>query len=280
MKILILTLPQCEERRANISKSIEPYGYDFEFIYNDPNLEPPKVESVVIHPVEWVKIEYNMQPTKGEWGCKLGHMKIYETILERGYDDALILEDDALWRCDVVKVIEAARKAKPWADIISGCIHKSWWRDKDPWQTIMRGKWKCETLDFQARYMGWNELNWYYNPANTIGSNACYWINRNAAKKLLEINKKYDVPCDILIHNPFLSDLKVAYTKQVLVETHYLPSVIQSLPDGEDRHCYTSHCTKATTYRHFCTGKKIWWGGQICYDYIPIEETKWAPTVS
>lgn len=271
MKILILTLSECEERRKKIGESIERYGYEYEFIFNEPNLIPPKVDPISFSPIPEITIHYDSQPTIGEWGCKLGHMLLYKTMLERGYDEALLLEDDAIWVCDVPKVIEAAKKVLPNAELISGCLWKPWWISKDAYKSVCEGHWKCEDITFYARYLGYGALNWYYNPANVIGSNACYWLKATAAKKLLAVNEKYPFPADVLIHNWMFTDIVHANTREVLVEINQMPSVIANLKDGQDR-THTSHTITATTYKQFCNGKKKWNGGVICYKPIPYSD--------
>ena len=268
MKILILTLPGQKERQEAIRASINKYGYDYEFIFNEANIKPPIVEKISVKPVDWLTITYDQQPTVGEWGCKLGHMAIYKEIIKKGWDNVLILEDDALWRCDIPKVIEATKKEFPCAELITGCIWKPWWIDKDSYAEVYKGKFQGKEHIFHARHLGYENLNWYYNPVAGIGSTACYWLNLKAARKLLAANEKYPFPIDVIAYNWNFHDTVIYRTKDVLIDHGELPSVIQALPDGENRY-YSSHTIKAKSTKLLANGRKLWWGGIFCTNPIP-----------
>ena len=270
MKILILTLPDQKERQKAISASIDKYGYDYEFIYNEPNIQPPIVEVATFKPVDWLTLTYNQQPTVGEWGCKQGHMLIYKEIIKKDYDDILILEDDALWRCNIPKVMAATKKQFPQAQLITGSIWKPWWIDKDPYTEVCKRKFQGKEHTFCARRLGYGNLNWYYNPVAGIGSTACYWCNNTAAKTLLAINEKYPFPIDVITYNWIFQNTIIYRTEDVLIDHGKLSSIIQALPDGESRYC-SSHWIRASSDRLLANGKKNWWGGVFCTNPIPYK---------
>lgn len=270
MKILILTLLDEKERQKAISASIDKYGYDYEFIYNKPNIQPPIVEISTFKPVDWLILIFNQQPTVGEWGCKQGHMLIYKEIIKKGYDDVLILEDDALWRCDIPKIMAAIKEQFHNAQLITGCLWKPWWIDKDPYTEVCKGEFQEKEHIFRARHLGYGDLNWYYNPVAGIGPTTCYWLNNEAAKKLLAINEKYPFPIDVITYNWIFQNIIIYRTEDVLIDHGKLSSIIQALPDGENRY-YSSHWIRATSDRLLANGKKNWWGGVFCTNPIPYK---------
>jgi glycosyl transferase, family 25 len=97
-KIYVLTLPRLTDRIAYINKTLR--GLNFELFFGvdklKVSLEGLKHEG--IYSTEAYR-EFYKKPAEIPLGmlcCSLGHLQIYENIVQNGYSKTLILEDDAM----------------------------------------------------------------------------------------------------------------------------------------------------------------------------------------
>lgn len=97
-KIYVLTLPRLTERIAYINQTLK--GLDFELFFGTDkqqvSLEGLKHEGV--YSTEAYR-QFYKKPTEISLGmlcCSIGHLQIYESIVQNGYQKTLILEDDAM----------------------------------------------------------------------------------------------------------------------------------------------------------------------------------------
>ena len=97
-KIFVLTLPALTERHAHVNKVLS--GLDFEFFYgidkNDVTMEELKNQNWYDNDVYQ---QYYKRPTEMHPGmlcCSIGHMKMYEYIINNRIEKALIMEDDVV----------------------------------------------------------------------------------------------------------------------------------------------------------------------------------------
>ncbi|CAD7286476.1 glycosyltransferase family 25 protein [Campylobacter suis] len=95
MKIFVINLKKDIEKKEKFIKTFEPIGLDYEFIegiYGRGLSEDELRKSVYDYD--------NCFITKGEVGCALSHLKIYQKIVDENIPYALILEDDTVFNSE------------------------------------------------------------------------------------------------------------------------------------------------------------------------------------
>jgi glycosyl transferase family 25 len=97
-KIYVLTLPRLTDRIAYINKTLK--GLDFEFFFgvDKQNTSLERLKRDGIYSTEAYR-QFYKKPAEIPLGmlcCSLGHLQIYENIVQNGYHKTLILEDDAM----------------------------------------------------------------------------------------------------------------------------------------------------------------------------------------
>lgn len=114
-KIYILTLPRLKDRIAYIKKTFE--GLDFEFFYgvDKENHSIKSFSEEGIYSSELYKHFYKSPPEMplGMLCCALGHVNIYQKIVDEGYERTLILEDDAVPDLHTLKLFPKIVKEIP-----------------------------------------------------------------------------------------------------------------------------------------------------------------------
>ncbi|CDH34204.1 glycosyltransferase family 25 protein [Xenorhabdus bovienii] len=170
MKIFIVNLKKHTQRKEKMQSQANKLGLHIEFIeaVYGPEINDEKLEQIVY--------DYpNCKLTKGEIGCALSHLFIYEKILKENIPRALILEDDAIILTDKL------------FDILLEIENID--NEKKPNVFLMN---KVESYVKNKKNKKTNSLNIYkaYEASGTHG----YIINKTAAKKLLkELNPiKYE----------------------------------------------------------------------------------------
>jgi glycosyl transferase family 25 len=95
MKIYIVNLPRCPERRENILRECARFDLEPEIFYgvDGPKLTETELRALVFAP------ERNMLG-RAEVGCTLSHLGIYRDMVEKNIPLALILEDDSTFNQD------------------------------------------------------------------------------------------------------------------------------------------------------------------------------------
>ncbi len=97
-KIYVLSLPRLKERIEYINKVLA--GLNFEFFWGTDKQETSleKLKSSGLYTTENYRVFYK-KPSDINLGmlcCSLGHLHIYENIVQNGYGKTLILEDDVV----------------------------------------------------------------------------------------------------------------------------------------------------------------------------------------
>lgn len=105
MKIFVINLPKDTERKASIEGQLNALGLEAEFIEAIYGKVLKKEE------VEKLCPRFNdMGMSIGELGCSLSHLAVYEKIVSENIEAALILEDDATLKSDLIEVINFSHK--------------------------------------------------------------------------------------------------------------------------------------------------------------------------
>lgn len=91
MKVFVVNLDREPKKKAYITKECERFGLNYE-IYRAVDGHSLSEDFLKKNVLDYG----NNFLTKGEIGCTLSHIRIYEKIIQEGLDYALILEDDAV----------------------------------------------------------------------------------------------------------------------------------------------------------------------------------------
>ena len=112
-RTFIINLDTRQDRWNDILPELERMGIEN---YERFSAICPKLEDLDPRFYSGMTAQYSKNPDGyriGASGCKLSHMKILETALERGYENCLILEDDAYFTADGFDVFQAAASELP-----------------------------------------------------------------------------------------------------------------------------------------------------------------------
>jgi GR25 family glycosyltransferase involved in LPS biosynthesis len=91
MHIYCINLERSTKRRESALQEFEREGLEVEFFpATDGKVEAPE----------------NIFLTDAEWGCAMSHVRIWRDIVEKGYETALIFEDDVTLNTNFVSKLE------------------------------------------------------------------------------------------------------------------------------------------------------------------------------
>ena len=97
-KIFVLTLPALTERHKHVKTNLK--GLDYEFFYgidkNDVTMEELKNQNWYDNEVYRQYYKRPAEMLTGMLCCSIGHMKMYEHIVNNNINKALIMEDDVV----------------------------------------------------------------------------------------------------------------------------------------------------------------------------------------
>lgn len=94
MHIYVINLEKDVARRASISAQLETLGLAYEIVSGVYGGSLTEQERARVYDDRKAKLHRARSLVPAEIGCALSHLKVYRTIVERGLDAALILEDD------------------------------------------------------------------------------------------------------------------------------------------------------------------------------------------
>lgn len=106
IKVFIVSLADELERRRSISTQLDKQSIDYSF-FNAIDLRGEKavLKEGFYSKIE-AKINIGRDMTPGEVGCAASHRYVYDQVLKDKLDFALILEDDAILKCDLNKILK------------------------------------------------------------------------------------------------------------------------------------------------------------------------------
>ncbi len=93
MKTYVINLARAVERRAHMEQQLQRLGIDYEIF---PAIDGQELseEDLRQYSAKEAKKLNGRELSKGEIGCALSHLRIYEKLISSGEEDCLILEDD------------------------------------------------------------------------------------------------------------------------------------------------------------------------------------------
>lgn len=106
-KIFVLTIPDARRRREHFVQRFD--GMDFEFFYgadkNQFQIHELIENKIYCEELTRKNHRYSKKMLPGEIACAWSHKKIYEKMLQQGYERILIFEDDAMPDLQVISKI-------------------------------------------------------------------------------------------------------------------------------------------------------------------------------
>lgn len=96
--IYLITLKRSKERHIYTKKTLKGLDYEIFWGVDGSELDLNNIQQEGLYDPEQAKkkIPIGSELKSGEIGCALSHNNIYQDIIEKGYDCALILEDDVI----------------------------------------------------------------------------------------------------------------------------------------------------------------------------------------
>lgn len=140
------------------------------------------------------QVTISQKLSAGEIGCAWSHLEIYQEMLDRGIDLALILEDDALLTPSFKEVLPLLVSRQNEWDILQvahNCGIRDFYWTADKYLDKKQG--------WTLRYKGMGKLNPIFNRRRGAWLTSAYLINARAAKRLIDIGFPVRIPADYLL---------------------------------------------------------------------------------
>ena len=218
-------LRECQKINKHIQYEIFP-AYNGKEILNNSKSNTSIHEKILLQDKTVLNLKLGRQSiineklTPSEIGCALSHLKIYEEIIKRNLEFALIFEDDILIHEDFNLILKPIIELKEKWDIIF--VDKdSGIRDFFIKKTIPLAKTKNNSITLNRKGMG--ILDPIFNRRRLVYVASCYFINNKACQKLLKLGYPIRIPADYLLGYPAFhglrlytveSDIPLAYTNK------------------------------------------------------------------
>lgn len=231
----IINMPKSNERRIRCTKSCREAGIEPEiFPAVDGKLlklgtDYSSESEVTINLGMGRKAIMSDALSPSEAGCALSHLSIYREILKRNLDMALILEDDVLLMPDFLTAArEILLKNNIWD--IALVRHSSGLRRFYPEKNISLVRIHDENVFLKKEGMG--ILDPIFNRRRMVFIASCYFINRKACQRLLDIGFPVRFPADYLLGYPAYHKLRIftCHPQNILARSAEDTSVISSRP--------------------------------------------------
>lgn len=216
----IINLPKAKERKISalnecnkishfINAEIFP-AYDGKEILSKLKNDESLQRKVALQPKTTLNLRLGRKAvmhdalSPSEAGCALSHLKVYEEIIKRNLEFALILEDDIQISEDLNLIIEPLIKNKSKWDIVL-VDHLSGIR-----RSLLPERIQLSTNpQINLNREGMGILDPIFNRRRIAFMASCYFVSKHACKKLLEIGYPARLPADYLLGYPALHGLRL-----------------------------------------------------------------------
>jgi len=185
------------DRLAACSKQLDAFQLPFELV---SAVNGEELAASTIHELyNYAESPYHKHLTKGEIGCYLSHIRVWQKIVDEQLDYALVLEDDVLLQDNIQQGLDAIQ------DI------------RQPWDLI-----KLAEAPIKRKAVHTLPLNEFSLVSyNKVPSRTCAQvISLSGAKKLLANSTKIKRPIDIEIQHWWASNLKVFGLQPYIVKAN------------------------------------------------------------
>ena len=218
--IFVINLPSNTERKNAVIKnfsdvfgnSVSPLffeGVDGHLIYkklqNKPNNRILSTESKTELSLRFGRKVVVQDPlTPGEVGCALSHLNLYKHIIDNNIPNALIMEDDTLFKQIFPQVLDQILNRDINWDIVQ-FIHSNGLRD-----FYLNRKIIIDTKNhIYLKRVGLGLFDSFFNRRRLSFSAACYLISLKACKRLVKIGYPIRLPADYLTGHVAYNGLKL-----------------------------------------------------------------------
>jgi glycosyl transferase, family 25 len=116
--IYVINMAKDVARMHSMAEQLSAQGLEFERVEAVVGRELTSEKRSSVYSDFWFRIFHGRSATNNELGCTLSHRKIWQIMLDRGEDAAVIFEDDALIRADFGSQLSAYNKATGQFDMV------------------------------------------------------------------------------------------------------------------------------------------------------------------
>jgi len=176
--IFVINLKHSTERRATMTERLNQLGLNYSFI-EAVNGSELNLKTLPFYDGMRRRLLFGRDMSKGELGCLLSHRAIYQEIVDRNLEKAIILEDDVIIAPAFPAVVQALLKVPVKWDMV---------RFLDSEKIYRRSRTIGSLLESYA----------LIRPAISSGGAHAYMITQNTARQLLKHTQKNFLPIDIL----------------------------------------------------------------------------------
>ena len=230
--IYVITLHRATERQQAIQENLK--GLQYEFFFGADKLHHPinglLAEGIYDEELAKKHHRYHKALSAGQVCCAWSHKKVYQDVLDKGYQKVLILEDDVTASEDFVKTACQVIKELPtlW-ELVYLDYSKNEQRDllKKYWYHVQRFlgglTWTHATI--QNLYP--KKISEHIATAGYHDFTSAYAITASAAKKLLQLQTPISFLADNLLATACTTKLLNGYISR--------PKLFSQLSQGSDK---------------------------------------------
>lgn len=216
MKFFIINLEQDIEKRQKITALCESLGLNYEIIkaVYGKALSEDEIKNNVAS-VE-IQLKYLRKPLNlGEIGCAMSHRLCYQKIIEQNLEDAIILEDDAVFDENLLEFLKYKNEFPKNTDLI--LLGHYWQQYRDDGYIINTPY----SLKFNHKIKNWNIRKIIGRGNGTHG----YYITKKGAEKLFNETKKIYMAADHYTSNTLLFNTYAVYPILINVDINFQSSI-------------------------------------------------------
>ncbi len=203
--VFVINLEHSADRRAAMITRLDPLHINYTF-FKAVNGHELDIDTLPAYAKTRRRLLFGRDLSKGEIGCLLSHKAIYQHMVDKNIDKAIVLEDDVSIEPDFPQVIREIIKSPVKWDVIRFLAYEKV-------QKIGRDIFALPSKPHVLARI-----------PTTSGGAYCYMINQKAARELLRHMQKNALPVDAL-HS---------YVWKTGLETFILrPSPVSSDPDND-----------------------------------------------
>ncbi|MBZ7991799.1 MULTISPECIES: glycosyltransferase family 25 protein [unclassified Campylobacter] len=202
MKFFIINLEQDIEKRQKITALCESLGLNYEIIkaVYGKALSEDEIKKNTYPKEEQLKL-FKRTLSLGEIGCAMSHRLCYQKIIEQNLEDAIILEDDAVFDENLLEFLKYKNEFPKDLELLLLGHQRQIYSDDG---------FRIESpfsLRFNKKILNWNLKRLVGRGNGAYG----YYITNNGAQKLFKAMNKFHLPADLYTSNETFINLYAIY---------------------------------------------------------------------
>lgn len=221
-KVFVITLERAKDRHAHIQKELEGLQYDFFWGKDKEAFSIADLEKQGIYSEALARKHhrYGKPMPAGMIGCSWSHAEVYKTIVEKGYQKVLVLEDDVVINREQVSIWPQVVQELPadWELLYLGFAEKE---TVPPLAFVKKAVYHVQRLFGGLTYSHTTIRNLYPRKAGTYlykaGYHDCthaYGITLSGARKLLRLQTPISFVADNLLAHAATNEIVSGYVIQ------------------------------------------------------------------